>query len=312
MKYHFKDGYGELIYNGAEAIQSDNEERLILVDPNPYALNSLIGSIYPVKVMLPKLISDENVQILREQDAEVSNKNISTYSFKITKGYIDWMNLEIKTGLNFDSYLKLEIDESNYLPTKIIIQNGETGWITTTLENIDLDYKSDDEIWSGQNLPKDFARYNEDEYYEGLKNKLASYVGKKLEPWSLPDLATSNQVDVSQFEGNVLLIEFWFKHCGWCVKAIPEINEIQDNFSDKPFKIIGVEFINEDDQAGILEYAEEKDMEIPILYNGNTIATKYGIRTAPTFMIIDKNSTIMYAKSTFKKEEIISMIESLL
>lgn len=309
LKYHFKNKYGELIFNGKETIQSDNEKRIILTNKNPDALNPLIATLYPLKEILPKLINDKNVDIIRKSDSIIFNQKHYVINFIIKKGHIDWMDLNVKNEINYDSKYSLFIDKSNFIPTKIIAQNGESGIISRTVENIDFDFKPKKDLWIGSNLPIDYARYDQGEYFAGFKNKLASYVGKKIKDWELPSLKDSKPVNPSKLKGNVILLEFWFENCGWCVKAIPELNEINRKYSDKLFKMYGVGFIKENDRDNLINYVNEEKMNYPSLYNGKSVATEYGIRSAPTFLIIDKSGTIIYAQSSFNKEEIINLIE---
>lgn len=309
LKYHFQHERGELIFNGKESIQSDNDKRIILTDQNPNALNPLLATLYPLMQILPKLLNNKDVTVIRKSDSLIFGKKHYVFSFKIKKGYIDWIELSVKNEIDYDSELSLFIDHSNFIPKKVITQNGRSGTLSRTVENIDFEFEPKKGLWKGSNLPIDYARYDIDEYFAGLKNKLNSYVGQKIDDWALPNLKDANLVNPSQLSGNIILLEFWFENCGWCIKAIPELNEINHKFSGKSFKMYGIEFIKENDKNNLSNYVNEKKMNYPSLYNGKAIATKYGIRSAPTFLIIDKSGSIIYAQSSFDKEEIINVIE---
>ena len=94
--------------------------------------------------------------------------------------------------------------------------------------------------------------------------------------------------------------------------AIPDLNKIKSRFEKDNFKIYGVEFIENYSKDDLKKYITDQKILYPNLYRGKAIASNYGIRSAPTFMIIDKNGTIIHIKSGFSEEnmnEIIDIIE---
>jgi thiol-disulfide isomerase/thioredoxin len=269
-------------------------------------------TINPLKEILPKLINDKSVKILRKNDTIINNNQHYIFSFLLEKRYIDWVAFEFKEGIEYDSEYFLIIDKTNYLPYKIISPNGKQGSISRTIENIELDHKFNDKIWSGKNLPNDYARFTEKEYFTNRKNNMLTSVGKKLTDWELPELKNSNFVNPSRLKGNVILLEFWFKGCGGCVMAIPSLNKIKTRFEKDNFKIYGVEYIENLSKDNLEKYVNNQKILYPTLYKGKAIALNYGIRSAPTFMIIDKTGTIIHIKNGFSEDnmnEIINIIE---
>lgn len=310
LKYNFKDEDGELIYNGKTSLQSDNEKKIILIDNNPFAVNPLIATLYPVKKILPKLVSNPDITILRKSDTIIQGQNQYFFEFTLTKSYIDWMQLGINKEIDYDTKFSLFIDKSNYLPKKVISQNGKTGTISRTIENVDYQYNVKQEFWNGSELPKDYATFDEKEYNLSLKNKLSVFVGKEIDDWELPLITDDYSINPSELTGKVVLLEFWFKGCGGCIKAIPGLNKIKNKFKDKEFEMYGIEFIENYTKEDLSEYIGKSKMEYHSLYLGKSIAQKYGIRSAPTFMIIDRTGRIIYAKSGFNEREIIEIVES--
>ncbi len=317
LKYHIQNKHFDVIFNGNETIKSDNEKKIILIDKNTNVHNHLTATLYSLKEILPKLINDDDILIIRNPDSLILNQKHYVFNFIIKKGYIDWMDLSVKKQIDvdekfslYDTQFSLIIDKSNFIPKIITTQNQPDGTVSNTLENIDFEYKPEKGIWKGLNLPLDYARHDKVEYYDSLmSNKLITFVGKKIDDWELPNLKDTNLINPSKLKGNVILLEFWFENCGWCVRAIPDLNDIYSKFSDKSFKMYGIEIIKENDRENLINYVTEKKMKYPSLYNGKSIATEYGINYAPAFLIIDKSGTIIYAKSSFNKDDIINLIE---
>ncbi len=74
----------------------------------------------------------------------------------------------------------------------------------------------------------------------------------------------------------------------------------------------GKYFIENYPKENLEKYITDQKFLYPTLYKGKKVALNYGIRSAPTFMIIDKSGIIIHIKSGFSEEnmnEIISIIE---
>lgn len=307
MKYRFSSKNGELIYNGEKTFYTIPQEKLIISsdDNSPATVNNpLYLTLNPLKQVLPKIIEDNNIIISRKNDTIINSSQLYVFSFLLEKRYIDWVSSEFKEDIDYDSEYILMVDKKNDLPYKLISPNGKQGSISRTFEKIELNNQFEDKIWSGKNLPQDYAMFTEEEYDANRKNNMLSNLGKSLTDWELPKLTNDVLVNPSKLKGNVILLEFWFKGCGGCVAAIPSLNKIKTKFENDNFKIYGIEFIEDNSKENLAKYISEQNILYPNLYKGKTITLNYGIRSAPTFMIIDKKGTIIHIKSGFSEDNI--------
>lgn len=315
LKYHFSSENGELIYNGKKTLQSINQEKIITTndDNRPESVNNpLFNTLNPLKQILPKLVQDKSIIKSRKKDTVLNGKDYFNFSFLLKKKYIDFISYKFKEGIDYDSEYSLIVDKTNYLPYKIISPNGKEGIITATIENLELNIEFNNNLWEGELLPKDYAIFTLKEYFAGLDNNMLNSLGKELTNWKLPELKSNKLVNLSELKGNIILLEFWFKYCGGCVMAIPDLNKIKTKFEKDNFKIYGIEFIENYSKDDLKKYITDQKILYPNLYKGKAIASNYGVRSAPTFMIIDKNGTIIHIKSGFSEEnmnEIIDIIE---
>jgi len=214
----------------------------------------------------------------------------------------------------------LMVDKSSYLPTKMIIPNGDTGSISRTYDDLDFNYKIDQEIWSGNQFPADYEKISSEEYYRRMQAKMASNskgnkneTGKsKITNWKLPNLKTDELVDFSQFDGKVVLLEFWFKFCGPCVQAIPQLNLLNEKYENEDFVMYGIEFHENATRQNLLEYISKIQMNYSTLYKGKEIANSFSIGAAPTFMILDKNGNVVFLESGFDQRKIEKILKDYL
>ena len=61
----------------------------------------------------------------------------------------------------------------------------------------------------------------------------------KAPDFSLKDLNDS-LFTLQKLEGKVILLNFWATWCGPCRMEIPEFNDIQKNYHEKGFEILGI------------------------------------------------------------------------
>jgi len=68
---------------------------------------------------------------------------------------------------------------------------------------------------------------------------VGTYVGARAPEFALPDLADSI-VRLSDFLGQVVLLEFWSSGCSACVSALPYLESLQRSYGDRGLVILSV------------------------------------------------------------------------
>jgi thiol-disulfide isomerase/thioredoxin len=211
----------------------------------------------------------------------------------------------------------LIINKSDYLPRKITMPNGPSGTLSRTIDNLKLEHKIDNQIWTGEMLPSEFTPITFENYLKRMQAKMASdskkdinsEETKKIGTWKIPNVENDELVDFSNFKGNVVLLEFWFKFCGPCVRAVPGLNELYRKYKDNKFLLYGIEFMENFPKENLQEYVSKIKINYPVLYKGKKLAGKYSVGAAPTIMILDNKGNIVYLESGFDKEKIESVIK---
>jgi thiol-disulfide isomerase/thioredoxin len=317
-KYFISTNETKLIYNGQQHIQATYKDRIIVTNDSPDPLNPLLLTLYPIKALLPKMIDNANVLMVRKNDTIISGKKNYVIDVTVKDGRLDWNRLDITKVMTLDSKYTLWIDKSSYLPSKVSMKNG-SGTISRTMDNIVLNYEVDENLWDGRFLPSDYKKISIAEYITILesrrpsksKGKIATsdHLDNNIGKWALPTIKDDLKVHLSGLKGNVVMLEFWFKFCGPCVQAVPRLNALNDTFKDKNFKFYGVEFRENFSRENLLEYAEKINISYPLLYAGGNLASIYEVSAAPTFIIFDKSGNVVYHKSGFNEEELIKTIK---
>jgi peroxiredoxin len=100
--------------------------------------------------------------------------------------------------------------------------------------------------------------------------------------------------NIKEWDGQVVLLNFWATWCPPCMREIPGFVEVQHDLSGQEFQIIGVAVDNED---AVRKFATANKVNYPLLPGESEaveLADKYGNRIGglPYSVLIDKNGNI--------------------
>ncbi len=311
-KYHFLFNQGEDVYDGKKIFLVDKKNERIVYNNEPKidqvkSSFFITNSIYQLKKLLPEFLKDTSIVISRENDALINGEENYSFNISIKDRYrylkIGAILTEGKGGtINYNLY----ISKKSYLPTQFIYVFDNDGFWKATFSNINLSALRSDSIWEYERFPQNYLRMSGREFAESMKAKAFIKIGEIAPNWSLP-LVSGSSIQLYDLKGNLVLLEFWFPYCGGCVQAIPEINKIQDIYSNKNLKVYGIEFTRTDHES-LDDYIRKQGIEYPTLYKGQTVAKDYGVNAAPTFFLIDKKGLIVYSSIGLFKDELIKVI----
>jgi thiol-disulfide isomerase/thioredoxin len=317
-KYFIKNDLVEMVFDGKQLIQSLAKEKLIVTYQNSNVNNPLMLMLFPIKRILPKMMYNSNIEIIRKKDTVVNGQEHYLFDLRHKNEILDWDRLALKELMGATNNYTLIIGKSDYLPRKIVMSNGPSGTMSRTFEDFNYEYVVDHNIWTGELFPAEYDKITFEEYFKIMQEKMASHISnsngsvksKHFENWELPNLEDNSMVDFSKLKGNVILLEFWFKNCGPCVQAVPKLNAIHEKYKDRKFQLFGIEYREDFPQENLMAYVEKIKIAYPTLYKGGSLAATYKVTAAPTFMIIDKKGDVIYAEIGFNDEEIMKVIEA--
>ncbi|MDH5571134.1 MAG: TlpA family protein disulfide reductase [Gammaproteobacteria bacterium] len=110
----------------------------------------------------------------------------------------------------------------------------------------------------------------------------------------LPDLEGQTH-NVSEWDGKVIMVNFWATWCPPCRSEMPAFNKLYSNYKEQGFVIIGIAI---DSSDSVQNFVDLMDIQYPILTsedNGIRLAKAYGneLGALPFTAIIDQNGHII-------------------
>ncbi len=115
-------------------------------------------------------------------------------------------------------------------------------------------------------------------------------IGDKAPDFTLQDTG-GGYVSLSQYQGRVVVLNFFADWCPPCRREIPDFIELESAYRDKGASIIGIALVGPQDAR---DFAEKFGINYPVLIDDGKTSNAYGsIRAIPTTFVIDKKGRIV-------------------
>jgi peroxiredoxin len=137
-------------------------------------------------------------------------------------------------------------------------------------------------------------------------------------------LATEDgkKMQLSDYRGKVVLINFWATDCGGCVLEIPSFIELEKAYKVRGFTAVGVsmdisyEGLKDANEAWgrVRPFIAKHGVNYPIAMGDDEISKAYALNSFPATYLIDKSGRIAvaYVGVVINKDNVATNIESLL
>jgi len=137
--------------------------------------------------------------------------------------------------------------------------------------------------------------------------------GKPSPDFSLMDVSGQTR-NVSEWQGKVLVINFWATWCPPCLEEIPHFINLQDKYGHQGLQFVGIALEGVDE---VLGFANEQGINYPLLV-GEQEVIKLGVKLGnrigglPYTVIIDRSGNINFVKkgplSALEAEQVITSL----
>jgi thiol-disulfide isomerase/thioredoxin len=101
------------------------------------------------------------------------------------------------------------------------------------------------------------------------------------------------QINLDDYEGKVVLLDFWATWCGPCIAEMPNVKKVYEDYHDKGFEIIGISL--DRSVEPLKEYIAENNIAWANIYDAdqeNSIADQFSITAIPSMFIVGKDGKI--------------------
>ena len=133
-------------------------------------------------------------------------------------------------------------------------------------------------------------------------------VGEQAPSFTLPKLNAelpASAVNLADFRGKVIYLDFWASWCAPCHISIPLLNKLRNEYAEQglPFEVIAIN-VDSNPEDG-MDFLRDVPVEYVVLSDpeGNT-PSQYGLKAMPTAYLVDQTGTVRLVHSGFKRSDI--------
>ena len=131
-----------------------------------------------------------------------------------------------------------------------------------------------------------------------LLNRRALLIVLSLLTFTTP-IAAEQVLDIQQYRGNVVVVDFWASWCVPCRRSFPWMNEMHRKYADDGLVIVAVNLDASHEDAAKFLSEFSTDFEIVDDPNGD-IARAYDVIAMPSSYVFDRQGKLLETHLGFK------------
>jgi peroxiredoxin len=163
---------------------------------------------------------------------------------------------------------------------------------------------------------------------KGLKTKMlgalfcifasTSLASSDLAGQAAPDFvlksASGENLRLSEYRGDVVMINFWATWCGPCRQEMPLLDELYGRYQRVGFSLLGVNI--DDDPRRAMNMVDELGVSFPVLFDEQKEVSKlYEVEAMPVTVLLDREGMVRHVHHGYKpgyEQKYLDEIRSLL
>lgn len=130
-------------------------------------------------------------------------------------------------------------------------------------------------------------------------NAYAAHFGKPAADWKLVDLSGKSH-SMADYRGKVVLLDFWYRGCGWCMRAMPTVEQLAHDYDGRPVAFLGMN--TDPDKSDARSVVDVMHLTYPVLSTTmGAVPKDYGVSVYPTFVVIDQKGVVREIRVGYSK-----------
>lgn len=193
---------------------------------------------------------------------------------------------------------KVEVNDGDVADDEIIEDSSNDAVVEEPPEEVAEDEVTEDETIEDENTEGETTEEGESDIQ----------VDAPAPDFTLENLKGEN-VSLSDYEGKIVMLNFWGTWCGFCVKEMPDLDKINNEYDDVAVLAVDVE----EDREKVKKYIEDGGYEFDVVLDTKgEIARKYLVGNFPTTYFIEEDGTLIgRIEGMLEYDRIVNIIENI-
>lgn len=131
----------------------------------------------------------------------------------------------------------------------------------------------------------------------------AAKVGESMPSFILPTLQQNQSVNLKDFQGKVVYLDFWASWCAPCRTSFPLLNKLHQKLKAQGFEVVAVNV--DENKADGEKFLKEFGVDFTVLReNKGELSDKLGVESMPTSFILNKQGVIQHVHKGFTSDDV--------
>lgn len=130
-------------------------------------------------------------------------------------------------------------------------------------------------------------------------------IGDPAPDWKLND-SEGKTHSLSDYRGQVVVLDFWATWCGPCSKVMPRMEKLHQKYKDQGVVVFGVNSWETGDPVALMN---KKGCTYKLLLKGEEIAPAYGVTSLPVVCVIGVDGKVIYFHAGPDQKNLAELIE---
>ena len=141
----------------------------------------------------------------------------------------------------------------------------------------------------------------------------SAMVGKPAPDFALKS-TTGENLRLSEYRGDVVMLNFWATWCGPCRQEMPLLDDLFNRYERVGFTLLGVNI--DDDSQRAIDMMRELGVNFPVLFDATKDVSKlYNVNAMPVTVILDREGNVRHVHQGYKpgyEEKYLNEVRALL
>lgn len=116
---------------------------------------------------------------------------------------------------------------------------------------------------------------------------------------SMPTMANQTSLDLTQYKGKVIYVDFWASWCGPCQKSFPAMNSMREQYNDDDLVMLAINVDN--DKSAAAQFLQKHPAKFDVIYDPDgVIAEQFQVEAMPSTYIFDQSGKAKYLHKGFR------------
>lgn len=127
--------------------------------------------------------------------------------------------------------------------------------------------------------------------------------GEPAPRFAAPLLDGGGTLDLTEYRGKVVFLDFWASWCPPCVTSLPLLDDLRKEFPATDFQVLAINL--DKDTARAKRFLAKRGIGYPSASDPDgRIPEQFGLETMPTSYLIDRKGVVRLVHEGFRKSDI--------